>query len=243
MKKISLLTLSIALTLGALSCKPKSVIVGNGILISDSITNPSPFTKINVSGSYSIILEPASHYSVVLEGDENILQQIEKSITDNTLHINTDQNNSVNIQSKNEIIIKISAPSFQYINANGFGTLSSINPISSNDLLEITNSGASMVTLVVNANELTLNNSGVGNMQIEGKANVLKVAQSGAGNMDLSKLISAKCDIEVSGVGHAAIHVTEELKASISGVGNINVSGNPKVKSDNISGIGKVTFE
>lgn len=243
MKKASLLALSVAITMSIIGCNPKSVLIGNGVIITDSITNPSPFTKIQVSGIYAIILEPSPNYSVVIEGDENIIQQIEKSISDNTLFVNTDQNSRVDIQSKTELTIRISAPSFQQITTKGFGTVSSLNPIVNTENLEINNSGASLVTLVVNANSLTLNNSGVGNMQIEGKTNKLQVAQSGAGNMDLSNLISNSCNIDVSGVGNAAVFVTDEIKATISGVGNITVTGNPKTKSDKISGMGKVTYE
>jgi len=74
---------------------------------------------------------------------------------------------------------------------------------------------------------------------VEGEAKEFKLDLSGVTDIDASNLVSANCDVEISGMGSAEVNVTENLDASVSGMGKIAYTGHPRVHA-NTSGIGRI---
>jgi hypothetical protein len=63
---------------------------------------------------------------------------------------------------------------------------------------------------------------------------------TGVGSVSNGELVSEKCRASVTGVGAAEVNVTQELDASVSGVGKISYEGNPRDVSKSVSGLGAV---
>lgn len=86
--------------------------------------------------------------------------------------------------------------------------------------------------------EVTL--GGAGSITISGKVENLVATINGSGNLELENLIADKAIIKVNASGTANINVKRELKAEITGSGDVRYSGNPSRVIPKISGSGTI---
>ncbi|MBM3706115.1 MAG: DUF2807 domain-containing protein, partial [Actinobacteria bacterium] len=79
--------------------------------------------------------------------------------------------------------------------------------------------------------------SGAGKVDLEGQVNTQEINISGLGVYNAEELASVDCLINISGAGKAVVNVTQTLDVRLSGLGNVEYTGNPAV-TENISGAG-----
>ncbi|MEO8548802.1 MAG: head GIN domain-containing protein [Kofleriaceae bacterium] len=85
--------------------------------------------------------------------------------------------------------------------------------------------------------------SGVGTVTLTGAAGALELGVSGVGDVHAKELTSRSAHVHLSGNGNAQIRATEEVDASVSGIGNIVVVGKPATVRKHVSGMGHVRVE
>jgi hypothetical protein len=83
--------------------------------------------------------------------------------------------------------------------------------------------------------------SGAGVIILAGDTEFQEAHISGAGGLMAKDLRSKECEIHLGGIGGADVYVTERLEASITGIGGIQYSGNPRLIEKQITGLGKIT--
>lgn len=81
--------------------------------------------------------------------------------------------------------------------------------------------------------------AGAGMFRLSGIAEQLNVNVSGAGSVKAKRLTAKAAHLVVSGAGSIRAHVTETVDATISGTGQLKVSGNPHNVNRLVSGPGK----
>lgn len=215
------------------SCKK---ITGYGPVISE-IRNANGFSEIESQIAGDLRISQDSNYSLIVEGQQNILDQLITEVRDNRLNIRF--KNGTFISGK-KLIIHITTPTVEKLYLNGSGNIAFTSPIESVRLyLKISGSG-DINLQEVNADDLDAKISGSGEMTISGGSvhnETLNI--SGSGNMDFINLKAENADIALSGSGDAQVYVTHYLNAKISGSGNIYYKGTPAIDAD-ISGSGSV---
>ena len=106
--------------------------------------------------------------------------------------------------------------------------------------LEIEISGATNAKLDHAVQKLGVSCSGGCKLNLKGMANSFNLDGSGAVDVFAYDMLTESVSIEISGAGKAEVNVSKEIKASISGAGNVRYKGNPaKVWSD-VSGAGSI---
>lgn len=107
------------------------------------------------------------------------------------------------------------------------------------EYLKLTGSGSFSCTNI-QADFLRLNLAGAGDINIHGKAKSIDVNLSGSGKINLKKLISDTAQLKLSGSGKIKSHVVKSVTAKVTGVGDIEIYGNPDEKISSITGVGKI---
>lgn len=85
--------------------------------------------------------------------------------------------------------------------------------------------------------------SGVGNVTLTGAADSVDVKVSGVGDVRAKELTSHSARVHLSGTGNAQVRATQEIDASVSGIGNVLVAGKPATVRKHVSGLGHVRVE
>ncbi len=188
---------------------------GSGI-VKDENRPVDSFDNIDISGMYDVRISVGNENSLRIYGDDNLLPLIKTEVEGNTLHVWSKKNISPRKKIKIEIVTE--------------------------SLETISSSGASRIKLNdFKGEELNIEGSGAGSFHLSGETEYLRIELSGAVNLNADNLIADKVDVEISGASDADVYAKDELRAEISGVGNIEYSGNPQSVKKSISGLGSIT--
>jgi len=114
--------------------------------------------------------------------------------------------------------------------------------ITAKNIDSITSSGAAKINIDnINNQKFSMTLSGADHVDISGKTDDFTVQSSGAIHLEAKEFKAHNIDIKMSGAAHAEIFATGTINAKISGVGNIEYYGNPKIVKPEISGLGKIS--
>lgn len=177
--------------------------------------NVADFKAINVGGSFTVEAVAQKDFGLEIETDDNLLQYIKTEVADGILKIETTKN----IQPKDKILVRISAPNIENFKTSGAANVDLKNV--NNDSLKVVSSGASKFT-------------------IEGTAKNFVVETNGASKIDAGNLKTENTSIDASGASKIDVYAANDLKVKLSGAGKISYSGNPKNISKDISGAGSI---
>lgn len=124
------------------------------------------------------------------------------------------------------------------LEAAGMGNMTV--PALSAGVFELAHSGAGNVAIrQLSAEAVTVRQGGLGNVEIEGRVDRQDVELTGTGSYQAGRLESREARVHLSGLGSAVVWVREMLDARISGTGNVEYYGSPRV-AQTVSGLGNV---
>lgn len=192
----------------------------NGVKGSGNVTSEkrdvSGFDSVDVSGVFQVEITSGKDFSVEVQADDNLLPLISTDISGNTLKIQMDKK----VETKNGIIVRISAPNIESIEASGVAKVNAADI--KNESLSIDSSGASRVV-------------------VTGETSELKIDVSGATNVDAQNLKAANANVDAGGASRVQVNVANELHAEASGASRIVYSGDPRSVDNHQSGAGSVS--
>ena len=212
------------------------VLRGQGDTI--SLTRPvAAFDEISMGGDFEVYLTQGPAKDILLEGQENVLNELSTQVRDHKLEIKYNRNR---VKAHKPVRIYITTPELTEISVSGSNTVRGLTDWQVNNF-EIDASGNNTVDLnLKGANEIKNQVSGSANITLNGDAKDFDIQISGSGKVKAFGLTTKTADVNVSGSGKCELTVTERLKARISGSGNVQYRGNPTVDTS-ISGSGRVT--
>jgi hypothetical protein len=195
------------------------------------------FRKINFGVSGNLYVNIGSQFSVVLEGDKDLLENIITEVSKDRLVIKK-ENWRMNMNKK--VNVYVTMPEMTALGVSGSGRAEVKDDLKTGDLnLSVSGSGK-LYTSGIEVSKLDCSISGSGDIILgSGNAETGDFSISGSGNFTGENTKIGKADISISGSGNCICNVTENLKGSISGSGNVSYLGDPKLDV-RVSGSGKV---
>jgi hypothetical protein len=190
---------------------------------------------ISLPGSAKIYLTQGNKQDVRIEGQENIIDNLNTIVTGEIWRID----NKKPVWRCETLKIYITLEKLRLIKISGSGDVFTTNHFTGLNDLEIRISGSGNLDLDIEADDITTHVSGSGDITLRGIADNLDSGISGSGSIRASELKVGTADVRVSGSGGMDLWVTDRLNAHISGSGNIYYTGNPKIDTS-ISGSGHV---
>ncbi len=175
------------------------------------------FDAIRIDGVFEIEVTAGEDYSVELEAEDNLLDLIIVEVRRGELILDIDDD--FDIETDESIRLVISMPALVEIEGNG--------------VYELRATGLDNEKTAIYA-------QGVGNIELSGRTEDLRVQCAGVGNIDLRDLVAQNADVRVEGVGDAYVNVEQELRARVSGLGEIEYAGHPESVDDRVDGFGSI---
>jgi hypothetical protein len=222
-----LLTMSSCITIKLNSLK------GSGEVVSEDF-DVSGFNKLSFSGIGKIIIKQSAEESLTIEAEKNIIDALDINVSGNRLNIGL-KRGFLNIIPTKDIIFHLNVIDIQKIDLTGAGSVICENL--ETESLEINSSGLGNIEFYIEAENLETEISGAGKVIMAGKVDRQEIEVSGVGTYNGKELQSNECLINISGAGRAIVNVLQILDVKMSGVGNVEYTGNPQI-TQNISGIG-----
>lgn len=167
------------------------------------------FDRIKISGVYEIDVQVGSDFSIKLSGPVDEMDRVEASVQNGELNLDRRKRGFGERHDNNDHGVEavITMPSLTALKVSGVvdGQIAGVD-----------------------ADHFKVSLSGVGDIRISGECGDLDADVSGVGDLDARDLECRMADVNVSGVGSAAVFASEEIDANISGMGDIDVYGSPQ---------------
>ncbi|MGI4886837.1 MAG: head GIN domain-containing protein [Janthinobacterium lividum] len=214
------------------------------------------FTKVNLATSVAVEVQQGSPQRVVVEGAPDDLAELQTTVDDGRLIIDTKSGTDWKAFLRNhhnlgKMTVRITMPTINALAVSSSGSLKAFGVRAENLVLGVSSSGSVTVEQVQATNvRAAVSSSGriaVGQLQAAELHSALsssgsitvgggtcprhEVAISGSGSVTALGLQSATCEARISSSGSCRVQATETLDARISGSGEVFVTGNPKITS------------
>ena len=210
---------------------------GDGVIKSME-KSVSAFKEVEVGGAFKVYVEQGDLKPLTIEGDENLLQYVEVRQEGETIHINTRQ--GYNLRPSADMKIYLHSPAYSRIDVSGACDIIGDSKINNPENLELSGSGASKISMDVNAPRISAEISGGGTINLKGQTRAVDLAISGAGDAHCFDLQAESAKITISGAGSADVFASVSLEADISGAGSIHYKGGGQIVKQQISGAGSI---
>jgi hypothetical protein len=252
MRANSFAAMLVASALFSASCGFADAVRGNGKIETER-RDVSAFTSVSVSGSGTLRVHEGSR-KVEIIADSNILPYITTEVSGGVLKIGFKPLTSITRATKMEYDVTV--PSLEGVHLSGSGdayvdafsgdrfsaSISGSGGVKADldyDSIELSASGSGGYDVELATKSLSASCSGSGKFYLKGAADKAGFAISGSGSVMARNLSAKKADVRVVGSGSVEIRAADELKAALSGSGDVRYWGNPKVDS-RVAGSGRV---
>jgi hypothetical protein len=235
MKKIAFALLAAFVLLNA--CEDGPRVKGDGNMTTETKT-PGDFTGVESHGSFDVYLTQGSSAGVRLEGEQNILSNLDIHIENGILNI--DSKDNVWLDPTQPVKIYVTAPSYRRIQNTGSGNMAGQTKLSNDAKMDISSTGSGTMTLDVDAPEIESNVTGSGGVSLSGETKKFSAEVTGSGDLNALNLMTEESNVGVTGSGNISVYSSVKLDARITGSGGVRYKGNAQVNS-NTTGSGNVT--
>ena len=192
------------------------------------------FDKIDLEGGYNVHLIQGEVSGIIMTTSEGNQDKFRVWVDNRVLHVTTKLKNIAT----DEVRLDITVKELSDLNIEGGVFLTTKGFIDVEDL-NISVQGGAHLKMQLTGKQIKARAEGGVNMEFEGVAEEFIASTEGAGNIDADNLKSKRVNCHVTGVGNASVYATEELDASVEGLGKISYRGNPTINKQ-VNGIGLV---
>lgn len=195
------------------------------------------YNGLKAAGPMDFILVEGKEGQISIQGDSNIVEYIVTEVRNNQLVVKV--KDGFNIRPSKTIVITIPYETLDNVSLAGSGDVKNTGMLKTEDLV-VSLSGSGDIDLNVSAQTIESTVTGSGNIDLKGTTTSLKVKITGSGDFDGENLKSNNVNAEVTGSGGANVVCNGELKARVTGSGDIRYSGNPTIKDTKVTGSGSI---
>jgi len=201
--------------------------------------NVSDFTKVSFGVSGDLFVKIGPEFKLVIEGDKDVLEDIETVVSGGRLNIRKE---SWNMNFNNErVTINLTMPEIEGLGVSGSGKAQIMDPVEADNLsLSVSGSGK-LITSGLSVDDLNCGISGSGDIILgsDGSIDNGEISISGSGGFSGEGIEIDHLEVNISGSGDCRCRAGDSLEAHVSGSGNVTYLGNPKVNA-RVSGLGHV---
>lgn len=189
----------------------------------------APFDKVWLNSSFEVYLSEGSEYSVRIDADKDLLEHIKIDVKDSLLTIYNDKKLKWLTPTRNAVKIYITAPPLKSVTANETCFIRTLTPITSQEFGMIFLSKLNNADLNLDCDVFYYWNNYPcgGTLTLDGSCNWLKLWNAAIVDVQAKNLNAKNAEVSNNSKGDCVIRVSEFLKYTLNGEGNIEVYGNP----------------
>src|ERR1043166_5038822 len=212
MNKITVSALGLILILST-GCRWTLGIRGNGHIVTDQ-RRVGSFSEVSATGGLKIEWQNGPP-SLSVTTDENLLQYVENSITNDQLRLRTRER----LSPTHGIKIVVSSPVRNGANISG---------------------AVDLTALQLAGPKFYFKSTGASDVKLDGAVDELSADMTGASDLRAKNLQVKSAEISTTGAADGEISVTESLTVSITGAGSVTYHGNPPHIEKHVTGAGSI---
>ncbi len=207
---------------------------GSGDLASET-RDLKPFSRIELDGSIDLHITLGEDQSVVVEGDDNLLDNVYTEVTSRgELKVGVEEP----YRSRRGLLVEITLPGLERVEIDGSGDVTVLEL--DQEQFEVRISGSGDADIEGRATSIEVYVAGSGDVDLRGDADEVFVKVRGSGDVDARRLTSKEATVTIQGSGDVKVHATEYFDGTVNGSGDITYYGDPEDVSKNVHGSGDI---
>jgi hypothetical protein len=210
---------------------------GNGDIATTNRSTGS-YEGLKAAGPMDFKLVEGKEGEISIKGDANLMEYIVTEVSNNQLIIKV--KDGINLKPSQTIVITVPYETIETVSLAGSGDIKNTGTIKANEF-EVALAGSGDIKLKVSAQYIESSIAGSGDIELKGATKNLTTKITGSGDFDGSNLESTNVEAKISGSGSANVICNGDLKARISGSGDVKYSGELTNKDTKITGSGSVS--
>lgn len=210
---------------------------GNGEANEEARKLEESFDKVDISAiPNSTIHTGSNQMGVKLQGDSNLLNQVETVVEDGTLYVRP--KDGVQLQSQTPLSAEVFLHDLTGITASASAAVSANQVLAS--LLQLKSSSSSKIQVEGQLGKVQVQASSSSLVRLSGQADSLSVNASSSANVNAQNLPVREAQTGASSSARVTVNASESLDAKASSSGEVWYLGEPSVQRQ-ISSSGKVS--
>jgi len=199
---------------------------GSGNLVTQNM-DYADFNQLDVSQGFHVEVKQGDTFSVVIQVDDNMIDEVQVSKTNNTLSISLKPGQIYNLRNVT-LEAEVTMPELTGIDLSG-GSHANLLGFNSKDELDANLSGGSHLDGEASLGDVRMDLSGGSHTTLSGSAGDLTLDVSGGSHAKLGNLDVVDADVKSSGGSHATVSPSGTLNADASGGSHIKYRGSPEL--------------
>lgn len=214
-------------------------------------------TAVELSGPINLTLRQSMTPSLEVRGEQRMLANIGTTSEGQTLRIGT---RGIVLRHREPLQVTLSLPALEELRVDGSG-VSTVSGFSGERIgVHLDGSGSikfngrfrNVVAGLHGSGELEISAGssdeveakvvGSGTMTLVGSARELRAESAGSGELDARHLRADTVSVKQQGSGNTRVHARQTVAVTLSGSGDVDVSGNPNQRSVSRTGSGDANF-
>jgi hypothetical protein len=237
LKSITVLVFLLSTTLSYAQWGNGKKIKGNGDITTTTRSTGS-YDGLKAAGPMDFKLVSGTEGEISITGDSNLIEYIVTEVKNNSLVVKV--KDGYNLKSSQTIVITIPYESINSVSLAGSGDIENSGTIKT-DHLKVALAGSGDINLSVDSYSLESSIAGSGDIELIGSTTDLTTKITGSGDFNGKDLESSNVTAKITGSGSANVTCNGELKARITGSGDVKYSEKPTHKDTKITGSGSVS--
>ena len=206
-------------------------ITGSGN-VSEQEYDLSDFTAVSIGSAFAGEVQYGETFLVVVRVDDNVLPDVQVTVTDNTLHVGLAPRLRVNTS---ELHISVTMPAIEAIALHGASRIA-LNGFPNAATFAVDVAGAGELTGTIDADDLRIHQNGASRVTLTGAGEALSVNLSGASVANLIDLEVATADVTLAGASKAEITASDTIDLVAGGASTLSYGGGATLARSNLSG-------
>tara|TARA_R110000737_G_scaffold17130_1_gene34563 strand:+ start:228 stop:944 length:717 start_codon:yes stop_codon:yes gene_type:complete len=197
-------------------------------------TDLNAFSEIELSSNFDVYLIEDSVFSIEIKGFEKSISKVEYFIESDILKVDNKQKYKFTRPKTNKVTLYIHSKPLRKLTSNETCFIRTVNPITSDEFGLIFKSKANFAELDLAGNIFYYWNTFPcgGKLTLKGTTNQLKLWNTAILSVDAKGLTANYAVVENSSKGLCEVNVINKLEYSLLGDGNIDLYGNPPIKTE-----------
>jgi hypothetical protein len=197
------------------------------------------FSKVEIEGAYKIYLSQGKKCSLSVDGDEDLIDDLNVDVERGTLYIDMDDD-KVKINRSNSLTLYITVRDLSKLVIEGGVKLYTKGYLELDDF-QLKVSGGGRLNMELAAKHVDIKGEGGIWITLEGRAESLDSHFEGAGKLYAKDFETKNVRVKMEGAGWASVYAEESLTAKLEGIGRIKYYGNPKHVNKSVEGLGAIS--
>lgn len=187
--------------------------------------NVSDFSKVDVRGAFVIRFRKGDKYSVVADGRDDDMGDMDVRVNGKTLEVDIDRRGGLfSWTNRKRVGLTITVPTaIDELKLSG-ASKASLAGFGKYDKLDLDLSGACRTVFDGDVDELSISLSGASNIKLRGHARNLEADLNGASKIEATALNADKASVHASGASHANFGQVGSLDSKTSGASKVTRS-------------------